>query len=104
MCGRPGVIWLFPYHMEAKKNSACALSAAFKLSLKSFLNLNTDFFFPPLQPVFIYIGGDTDLPLKAREVACSGVFRISEYEMQGNCITLQHTVSSACCPKYSSSF
>lgn len=85
----------FSCHMEARKDSACAFSAAFKLSLKSFLDLNTDFFFLPLQPVFIYIGWDADLPLKAREVACSGVFRISEYEVQGNCITLQHTVSSA---------
>lgn len=58
------------YRMETKKDPACAFSTAFELALKSFLYLNTDFFFPLLQPVFIYIGSDTDLQLKAREVAC----------------------------------
>lgn len=56
--------------METKKDPACAFSTAFELALKSFLYLNTDSFFPLLQPVFIYIGSDTDLQLKAREVAC----------------------------------
>lgn len=56
--------------METKKDPACAFSTAFELALKSFLCLNTDSFFPLLQPVFIYIGSDTDLQLKAREVAC----------------------------------
>lgn len=57
------------YCMETKKDPDCAFSTAFDLALKSFLYLNTDSFFPLLQPVFIYIGSDTDLQLKAREVA-----------------------------------
>lgn len=49
-----------PFHIIRRQRRTQSVffffPAAFKLSLESFLDLNTDFFFPPLQPVFIYIG------------------------------------------------
>lgn len=84
---------------------ACVLCVAFKFSLRCFSDLYTRFLVSSFVSSFVYIGSDSNLGLKAREVFI-GVFRISEYEMQGNCIMLQSFLFLllACYPKYSSSF
>lgn len=71
----------------------------------AFLTCTPDFLFPLLCPVLFTLAVTPILVWKLGKLLI-GVFRISEYEMQGNCIMLQSFLFLllACYPKYSSSF